>query len=237
MQVIEKVADILELMAANPNKKQWRGTEISNDLNLNISTAHRLLQSLKKTGFIHQDMDTKHYSLGMNLIYYAEIVREMNIPGMIIYPSVQKLFDLTGETCFVTMKQGDTCVVIESITSHHELRIVKPIGDTKILCESPCGKVILAFLPRETQVKMLECYAQDKAKCEKDLAFVRENKYIEEYVRPFDSTVLSTPVFSEQGMIVASLSVIIPNCRLDEERKLKIIDNIKQISSEFVQKK
>jgi len=153
MQVVEKISEILQLMAANPNKRQWRATEISNSLNMNISTTHRLLQALKKGGFVNQDQASKQYSLGINLIYYAEIVREMNLPGMVVYPAVQRLFDSTKETVFLTIKEGDTCVVIERINSHHELRIVKQIGDTRMLGQSTCGKVILAFLPEEMKKK------------------------------------------------------------------------------------
>jgi len=236
MQVVEKISEILQLMAANPNKKQWRATEISNSLSMNISTTHRLLQALKKGGFINQDQVSKQYSLGINLIYYAEIVREMNLPGMVVYPAVQRLFDATKETVFLTIKEGDTCVVIERINSHHELRVVKQIGDTKMLGQSTCGKVILAFLPEEMKKRII-CYCEDEVQCQISLEKTAKDGYIAEYVKELDSTVISAPIFSEQGNVVASLSVIVPQCRIDEMKKIYIIEEIKKISSEFIPKK
>lgn len=235
MQVVEKISEILQLMVANPNKKLWRATEISNELNMNISTIHRLLQALKKTGFVSQDPGSKLYALGMNLIYYAEIVREMNLPGMITYPAVQKLFDYTKETTFLTIKEGDTCVVIERINSLHDLRVVKQIGDTRLLGSGACGKIILAFLPEEIRNRIV-CYCEDENECEKQLKEAKANGYLVDYHKDIDSTIISAPIFSEQGNIVASLSVAIPQVRLDEEKKLYIVQKIKEISSEFVSK-
>lgn len=236
MQVVEKISEILQLMVANPNKKLWRATEISNELNMNISTIHRLLQALKKTGFVNQDPGSKLYTLGINLIYYAEIVREMNLPGMITYPAVQKLFDYTQETSFLTIKEGDTCVVIERINSHHDLRVVKQIGDTKMLGAGACGKVILAFLPEEIR-KRIVCYCADEHKCEDELTLARSNGYLTDYHPDIDSTIISAPIFSEQGNIVASLSVAIPQIRFSEEKKMDYIQKIKEISSEFPTKR
>jgi DNA-binding IclR family transcriptional regulator len=236
MQVVEKISEILQLMAANPNKRQWRATEISNSLNMNISTTHRLLQALKKGGFVNQDQASKQYSLGINLIYYAEIVREMNLPGMVVYPAVQRLFDSTKETVFLTIKEGDTCVVIERINSHHELRIVKQIGDTRMLGQSTCGKVILAFLPEEMKKRII-CYCDDEVLCQKTLEETKTNGYIAEYVKELDSTVVSAPIFSEQGNVVASLSVIVPQCRMSDDKEDHLIEEIKKISSEFIPKK
>lgn len=235
MQVVEKISEILQLMVSNPNKKLWRATEISNELNMNISTIHRLLQALKKTGFVNQDSASKLYSLGMNLIYYAEIVREMNLPGMITYAAVQKLFDYTKETSFLTIKEGDTCVVIERINSLHDLRVVKQIGDTKVLGAGACGKVILAFLPDEIR-KRIMCYCKDEVQCEKDLIEARKNGYLVDYHAEIDSTIISAPIFSEQGNVVASISVATPQIRFTEEKKLYFIEKIKEISSEFVSK-
>ncbi|QSX08961.1 IclR family transcriptional regulator [Alkalibacter rhizosphaerae] len=236
MQVVEKISEILQLMVSNPNKKLWRATEISNELNMNISTIHRLLQALKKTGFVNQDSTSKLYTLGLNLIFYAEIVREMNLPGMITYPAVQKLFDYTQETSFITIKEGDTCVVIERINSHHDLRVVKQVGDTKVLGAGACGKIMLAFLPDEIR-KRIVCYCDDMEKCEKELALARENGYLVEYLKDIDSTIISAPIFSEQGNVVASLSVAIPQIRFTEEKKVDYIQKIKEIGSEFITKK
>lgn len=236
MQVVEKISEILQLMVSNPNKKTWRATEISNELNMNISTIHRLLQALKKTGFVNQDPGTKLYTLGMNLIYYAEIVREMNLPALVTYPMVQKLFEYTNETSFVTIKEGDTCMVIERINSHHDLRVVKQIGDTKILGAGACGKIILAYLPDEMR-KRIVCYCDDDEICENNLTQARKDGFIVDYQRDIDSTIIAAPIFSEQGEVFASLSVAIPQIRLTDEKKLEFIKKIKEISSEFSSKK
>lgn len=232
MQVIEKVSDILNLMSSNPNKKYWRGTEISNELNMNISTVHRLMQSLKHSGFVNQDSETKKYILGMNFVYYAEVVRDMNIPGSVIYPLMQKLYDEIGETVFVTIKEGDSCIVIERINSHHQLRLVKQIGETILLCNGTCGKVILAYLPNEIRERII-----NQSLVGESLRIIIDDilkkGYLVEFVEEFNAKIFSAPIFSKQGKNIASISVAVPNCRLTEELSIKIISLLKDINKEL----
>ena len=49
-------------------------TEISKALDLNVSTARRVLLSLKKYGFIDQGGVTRKYKLGMRLMELGNIV-------------------------------------------------------------------------------------------------------------------------------------------------------------------
>jgi len=235
MQVIQKTAEIIRLLAKYPNKKCWKATEVSKELAMNISTTHRILQSMKNNGFINQDSKNKQYSLGINFIYFAEIVREMNLPGLIAYPSLKKLYDNTEETVFMTVKEGDACTVVERINSVHELRIVKQIGDTRLLGEGPCGKTILAYLPDEIKER-ISGYTKNKEACERDLVNIQKNGYHKEFIEEYQSTVFSAPLFSREGNVVASISVIIPQCRMSEEVEEKTAGTILEISRDFIEK-
>lgn len=232
MQVVNKITEIIGLMASDPNKKYWRGTEISQDTNINISTAHRLLQALRKSGFIYQDNNTKKYSLGMTMLYYAEIVREMNIPGIIIRPLMQKLYDEFGETVFVTTKEGDACIVIERINSYQPLRLVKKIGERRLLYEGTCGKVILAYLPEDIKDRIIKSSPVQEY-LEHNIETIRVNGYLMENVEEIDCTVISAPVITEKNYIIASISVAVPNYRVTNELIQNIVKSIKKVSSEF----
>ncbi|MPW26891.1 helix-turn-helix domain-containing protein [Alkalibaculum sp. M08DMB] len=239
MQVIDKAVEVLQLMANDPSKKFWRVTDVSNGLDMNVSTTHRLMQSLRNSGIIHQDNSTKKYSLGINFIYYGGIVREMNIPGIVIYPLMQRLYDELGETVFVTIKDRDNCVVLERINSYHQLRFVKRIGETLKLHEGACGKVILAYLPVSILDRTIERIVEgeehyDIEKLKKTISEVREKGYLVEEVPKMDSTTFSAPVFSVEGNYVASLSVVIPKCRLTESKTSETIRVLKEIVAGFM---
>ncbi|MFZ7131415.1 MAG: IclR family transcriptional regulator [Eubacteriales bacterium] len=232
MQVVEKITEIIALMSSDPTKKYWRGTEISQQLNINVSTTHRLLQSLKNSGFVYQDMETKKYTLGMNLIYYAEMVREMNIPGIIIHPLMQRLHEAFGETVFITIKEGDSCIVIERINSYHQLRLVKQIGETKLLHEGPCGKVILAYLPDEISHRIIHT-SSNKEYLISTIKEIQENGYLIEYYDHIDCTIISAPVITPQNYIIASISVAVPRCRMTSNLSEKIVTLLKEVSSKY----
>jgi len=238
MQVIEKAVEILQLMSQHPEEKFWRVTDVSKGLDMNVSTTHRLMQSLKNSGIINQDEETKKYSLGINFIYYGDMVREMNLPGIIIYPLMEKLYEEFGETVFVTIKDQDNCVVIERINSYHQLRFVKRIGETYKLHEAPCGKVILAYLTEELFNRLLERIIKndscDTKKLKNELNNIRENGYLIESIPSMDSTIFSAPVFSTEGNFIASLSIVIPKCRLTDELSCKIVRVLKDIVEGFM---
>lgn len=232
MQVVEKISEIIALMSSDPNKKYWRGTEISHQLDINISTTHRLLQSLKGSGFIYQDKESKKYTLGMNLIYYAEMVREMNIPGIIIHPTMKKIFDTIGETVFITIKEGDSCIVIDRINSYHQLRLVKQIGESRLLYEGTCGKVIMAYLPEVISNRIINS-SPIKEQLKEDILHIKEYGYLVEYHEPIDCTVISAPVISANNFILASISVAVPKFRLTNELLDKIILLMKEVSEGY----
>lgn len=238
MQVIEKAVEILQLMSQHPEDKFWRVTDVSKGLNMNVSTTHRLMQSLKDSGILNQDEETKKYSLGINFIYYGDMVREMNLPGIIIYPLMERLYEELGETVFVTIKDQDNCVVIERINSFHQLRFVKRIGETYKLHEAPCGKVILAYLSEELFNRVLERIMKndtcDIEKLRNELKGIRDNGYLIEGVSSMDSTIFSAPVFSSKGNFIASLSTVIPKCRLTDELSSKIVRLLIDIVEEFM---
>lgn len=238
MKVVEKAMDVLQLMANNPNRRFWRITDISNELDMSVSTTHRIAKSLKDSGVLNQDNGTKQYCLGTNFIYYGGIVREMNIPGIIIYPLMQRLYDELLETVFITIQDRDSCVVVERINSFHQLQFVKYIGETHKLYEGACGKVILAYLPDEIQEKVLDRikkeYEFDIDQLKGTLEKIKQDRYYVEDVPSMDSTTFSTPVFSIKGNYLASLSTIIPKCRLTDEIKERVIDVLLTLVNEFM---
>ena len=60
----EKTLDVLELLA----KRDSVGvTELAKAKKIGISTAHRILSTLKKRGFVVQDQGTRRYRLGGKL--------------------------------------------------------------------------------------------------------------------------------------------------------------------------
>lgn len=233
MDVLSKACDILRIMVSNPDKKYWRATEISNDLDMNVSTVYRLLQGMKKNSFVAQNPNTKKYYLGIGFIYFAEIVKENNIVGEIMLPFLEKLYNEIKESVFIAIKEGDNSLVIERINSRHELCIVKQIGDIYKITETAFGKVLLAYQPEGIRKRILG--ENDNAiNIEEILKGIRVRGYHYEEDVVKQLTTFSAPIFSTKGVIIASLSAVIPNYRLDDSKTKTTISKLLNITEKLI---
>ena len=70
--VIEKAITILEYLVAYPNGVSL--SNISSDVNINKSTVHRILQTLKQYNYVAQEQTTGYYRLGPRLFIFSSFL-------------------------------------------------------------------------------------------------------------------------------------------------------------------
>ena len=111
---VDKVVDILEVLS-----RESQGLalgELAKRLDLNASTAHHLLATLKARGIVAQDERTKTYRIGYRLV---SLVSRF-LSGTDLYPAaigpVEELRDLSGETSYFSAFQGGEVAVIIALT-------------------------------------------------------------------------------------------------------------------------
>ncbi len=66
IQSVDRALRILDLF--NEHNSEMKITEISRKLDLNKSTTHSLLKTLKEHDYIKQDVNSGKYSLGLKLL-------------------------------------------------------------------------------------------------------------------------------------------------------------------------
>src|SRR5829696_187778 len=111
---VDKVVDILELLG-----RESRGlpiSELAGRLQLNVSTTHHLLATLKARGLVAQDERTKVYRIGSRLV--ALVSRFLL--GTDLYPAavaaVEELRNVTGETSYLSVFQYGEINVMVALT-------------------------------------------------------------------------------------------------------------------------
>src|ERR687889_356476 len=111
---VDKVVDILELLS-----RESRGLalgELAKRLDLNASTAHHLLATLKARGLVAQDERTKVYRIGSRLV---ALVSQFLL-GTDLYPAalsaVDELREVSGETSYLSILQNGEINVIIALT-------------------------------------------------------------------------------------------------------------------------
>ncbi len=223
---VEKALDILLLF--DENRRLLGVNEMARLLGMPPSSTQRLVNILKKRGFLRQDPETKKYKLGTVLLKVAGFVKENLEIAKIAYPVMQRLSRETGETVHLNVIEGWERVCIETIESSQPLMARMPVGHRSPLYAGASSKCLLAFSDDEFIREYLERVRLDKINVN---TFTDKDELIEElkrtrergYAESFSERVtglgaLSAPVFDHNRKIAASLSLAIPEVRFKNER-------------------
>ncbi len=241
---LEKALDILLLF--DEDRRLLGINEISRLLKMPPSSVQRLVNVLKKKGFLAQDVQTRKYKLGTIFLKFAGFVRESLDIAKVSYPIMQKLSRETGETVHLNVIDNWERVCIETIESTEPLMARMPVGHRSPLYSGASSKCLLAFSPRDFVEEYLNVVEFEKI-CvntitDKD-AFLKELERIRRagYAESFSERVkglgaLSAPVFGYERKLLASLSLAIPEVRFKDDRLRrlyvdKLVESAKEISS------
>jgi IclR family pca regulon transcriptional regulator len=126
-------------------------SELSREVGLTRSTAHRYIATLAALGYLQQDLPTKKYRLGprvLDLGFSAINSMELRDIGA---PHLQQLSDEIGHTVNMAVLDGSDIVYIERCRSaqrgQREIDLNLHIGSRLPAYCTSMGKVLLANLP------------------------------------------------------------------------------------------
>ena len=122
-------------------------TELSAYLELNKSTAHRVVSSLQYMGYVKQSEDTGRYEATFKVARLADqIMAKLDIVGA-ARPYLQRLSEKTGETVHLVQLEGSDVVYIDKVESlSNTMRMVSHIGSRIPFYRSAVGKAIAAHM-------------------------------------------------------------------------------------------
>jgi DNA-binding IclR family transcriptional regulator len=145
---IGSVGKALALFGLLREHKNLRVTEVSRELGIASSTAHRLLAMFEQVGFLHQEDRNSVYTIGPAL---AEIA--MSIAGHLdieaaLRPHLIDLVREINETALLCILRGNRVVYLDAVESHQALRAVSQKGRTLAAHATAGGKALLASLSR-----------------------------------------------------------------------------------------
>lgn len=142
IQVSERIFNTIEYLASSgPIGLQ----ELSNALNLNKSTVHRILNSLICMNYVRQDSDTSKYSLSFKFCRLSAQILSNNNMIDIARPYLKQLAEQSGETVHLVQIDGINAVYIDKVESaSNTVRLVSMVGKSIPLYCSGVGKAMLA---------------------------------------------------------------------------------------------
>jgi IclR family acetate operon transcriptional repressor len=159
MKAIKRTARALRLLAEHPR----RFTDITRDLQLTKSTAHRLLRALEQSELIKKNPLSGRYYLGPLISQLAASpINEHQFLITISIEEIRKLRDLSGETVTLQISLGTERMCLEEFQSMQPIKYVSVKGSIYPIFAGSAGKMLLSMLDND-QIDILMskfCYVE-----------------------------------------------------------------------------
>ncbi len=203
-------------------------TEIAERLNVDPSTAYRLLATLETHGFAMQHSETKKYSVGYGILEIASaLLRRLSVVE-IAQSHLREIALETGENTHVAVRERQSAVSVAAQSATGILRVETTIGTAEPLYCTAIGKALLTDF---TYVQLVELLGTSPLRrftphtmtsvdeLDKDLARVRRVGYAvdEEELHP-GVRCIAAPVRDHTGLVIASFGISSPAVRLTRDR-------------------
>lgn len=232
---------VLEVLARA--SRPLTATEINASLQLPVPTIHRLVGTLEAEGFLTRDIDGRSYLPGPRL---REMARGTMLGWFHQQPRRQILIRLNnavGETCNLSIPDGDAMLYIDRVETQWPLRIQLQIGSRVPLHASASGKLCLALLPetaRERLLKQTRLQAHtahtitDPDRLRETLAQIRAQGYSTDAEELQDGMIaVAVPVHDKAGRMTATVSFHAPMQRMTLERGLTFLPALRIAADEL----
>jgi DNA-binding IclR family transcriptional regulator len=202
-------------------------TDIARKVGLPLSTAHRILTTLRTVGIVEQEGDRDLYRLGLKLLELGSMVLANLEVHREALPCIEELVRETGETVHLGVFDGSQVVSIEKMDSPHGLASNITIGKGAPAYCTGVGKALLAHQPdsavehvcRLGLAKHTRQTITDPERLRRELAQVRAQGYaVDNMEHQPDVRCVAVPIRDHSGRVVASLSVSGPATRIPKDR-------------------
>ena len=135
-------------------------SELSRELALSRSTAHRYIATLARLGYLQQDPDSKRYRLGPKVLDLGfSAINSMDVRE-ISAPHLRRLSDETGHTVNLAILDGTDVVYIERCRTaqpgQRDIDLNLHVGARLPAYCTAMGKAILAFVPEDSREAIIE---------------------------------------------------------------------------------
>jgi DNA-binding IclR family transcriptional regulator len=206
-------------------------TELARAVDLNKTTAYRLLTALESEGLVERSPEGEGYRPGPELVALGS--RALGAAGLrfAARPELDALAHTTRETVTLEVLVGRDALILDEAVGGHVIGSMPSIGTRWPAHATSTGKVLLAFLPDEERgartagplARVTPRTIAEPAALRRELIRVRERGYAvscEELEPGF--VAVAAPVRGADGRVVAALSVGGPKARLAGERTSEI---------------
>jgi IclR family transcriptional regulator, KDG regulon repressor len=234
-EVLNKAFTLLNLLKPRDEIKEWSAAELARIAGFNTATTHRILQELTYYGIICQNKENKKFHLGYSLIELGSLAKGLFTIRDIARPFMEEIERITNESVYLTIPVDDKeGMLLDTIDSSHQLRIVEPIGERLPLHMGAARKALLAYMSKEKQEEYINNYSlslgkdNKTVKTEEELREEIKNIRDRGYSLSIGETVPGTagvgvPIFGING-VEGSLCIGTPESRFHKDKITEFVE-------------
>ncbi|MDJ0993743.1 MAG: IclR family transcriptional regulator [Dinoroseobacter sp.] len=130
-------------------------SDLSMRLGMPASTAHRVLATLEKHGFVDIDEETQTWRVGLEAFRVGSAFMQRTNLLEVGRSTMRTLMEETGETANMGIFDADHVVFIGQVETHNPIRAFHRPGSRGPMHASGIGKALLAAMPQVDVEKLL----------------------------------------------------------------------------------
>jgi DNA-binding IclR family transcriptional regulator len=221
LQTIQKAGDLLALF--DREHTEWGVREVATRLDMAKSSAHDLMSSLAKLGFLNKTEDNR-YRLGWKLVTLSETLLATTELRKEAHPVIQDLASQYQETLHLAVLDDTQAVYVDKLEGRQAVRVeLTSLGARLYAHCSALGKVLLAFSNRDDVKRIIKTAGlprftdntiTDEEDLMQNLTKIQRQGYAYdlEEILP-DLCCVAAPIYNHMGQVVAAISMSIPAYR------------------------
>ncbi|WP_101845181.1 IclR family transcriptional regulator [Halobacillus sp. Marseille-P3879] len=238
---ITNAMKILNLYKTSKSK-ELSVTDISSQVNLPKSTAHRLITTLRREGFLSQNPRNGKYRLGLSLLTLGGVISVHKEIYRDTFPFVEQLVRKLDETCQICLLEEEHLVFYYRVHRNEPENLETNEGRKGPIHCTSSGLVLLAYqdLAFKEQVlsNPLRRYTPytvtDPDKLLARLQSIEKEGFAfceGEYYKGFSS--VAVPIRDYSSNVVSSLTMISPTKRIKEKDLFFYVNHLKETASDI----
>src|SRR6185312_7457820 len=190
--------------------------------------------TLESRGYLHQESDGA-YRLSDRVLRGKQYERATLLREKVL-PLLQQIARSSNETTRLAFLFGHHIMVLESIESFHDIRVINRVGRVLPPYASSMGKAITAFQDRALIDRILDAYGifrrtertiTDHRAIFEEFEQVRRQGYAFDRGEATEGGVcVGAPIITANGRVEAADSISVPDVRTDKARERDVMNEL-----------
>ena len=228
------------LKCFNVARPTWRLIDLSRETGLDRATCYRMVKTFEAQGFLALDEESGQYHLGRALVPAIYLVSSTKELGRFAHPYVRKLADLTKETITLATWTDDGVLFIDQVVTWHPFKLELSVGRIYTQWGITHVKIFAALGPQSYADQIVSWnpgvagYPLRRRAVEAEVLAIRDQGFAYD-LEEADAGICSVaaPVRDQSGQVMASLAVVAPVERFQQEQKRHHTEAVVKISGEL----